>query len=275
MADKEHDAHGGEAAAAHGGGGGHGGGAHGGGSHEEHEGAPEWLISFADNTALMMGFFVILLGLNMGPKGTSSAAPAPDASSKAAAESGQTAQQLDWALSVRAAFNNPVDIHSSDPRDKVLVMRLQEKLRRLANRQSEDPGLKGQENKTQSVRDTDYHNLYGYLPFDNNAAAITPAAKQTLDEMVQKLKGMKLVIELRGHASAAEAYDRSDRAMRLSFDRALAVAAALSDAGVDWRQLRLIPCGDNDRIRPLAYDRPGHAKNECVEVIVTDEVLAE
>ena len=273
MADKEHEAHGGEGAAAHGGGG------HGGGGyvppHEEHEGCPEWMISFADNTALMMGFFVILLGLNMGPKGTSAATPPPKSDSQASAESGQTPEMLDWALSVRAAFNNPVSINSTDPKDKVLVMRLRERIKRLAGRQSEDNGLKGQENKTQSIRDTDYHNLYGYLPFDNNSAAINPAAQQTLGEVVQKLKGMKLVIELRGHASAAEAYDRSDRAMRLSFDRALAVAGALSDSGLDWRQLRLMPCGDNDRIRPLAYDRPGHAKNECVEIIVTNEVLAD
>ena len=49
----------------------HGGGSHGAphAAHEEHhEGAPEWLISFADNVALMMGFFVILLAMNMGPK---------------------------------------------------------------------------------------------------------------------------------------------------------------------------------------------------------------
>ena len=67
MADKPHDksAEHGEGGAHKGGG--HGGGhGHGGGGHEEHhEGAPEWLISFADNVALMMGFFVILLAMNM------------------------------------------------------------------------------------------------------------------------------------------------------------------------------------------------------------------
>ena len=41
------------------GGGGHGGGGHGGG-HEEHEGVPEWMVSFADNTALMMGLFGLI-----------------------------------------------------------------------------------------------------------------------------------------------------------------------------------------------------------------------
>src|ERR1700761_6397949 len=51
----------------------HGGG-HGGGGHEEHAGAPEWLISFADNVALLMGFFVILLAMNMGPKNKASGA---------------------------------------------------------------------------------------------------------------------------------------------------------------------------------------------------------
>src|SRR5690349_11416681 len=67
MSDHEHS----ESGHGHGGGGGHrkgghGGGGHGGGGHEEgHEGAPEWLISFADNVMLQMGFFVILLALNL------------------------------------------------------------------------------------------------------------------------------------------------------------------------------------------------------------------
>ena len=47
MADEKHNESGGEESH----GASHGGPAHAGGAHEEHEGAPEWLISFADNTA--------------------------------------------------------------------------------------------------------------------------------------------------------------------------------------------------------------------------------
>lgn len=59
----------GEGGGSHGGshGGGHGGGGH---AEGEHEGAPEWLISFADMVMLIMGFFVIMLAMNMGPKTT-------------------------------------------------------------------------------------------------------------------------------------------------------------------------------------------------------------
>jgi flagellar motor protein MotB len=282
MADKEQEGHGSQGSAGHSGGGhsggeghsGGGGGGHGGGHEEGHEGAPEWLISFADNTALMMGFFVILLCLNMGPKGHANAGPSrtdKESDVKNEEAGSPSPQELDWVLSVRRAFNNPVNINSTNPKEQALVMRLRELQAR--RKPSDDAGVHGDEHKTQSIRESNYHNLYAYVPFDNESATVTEAGKQTVTEAADKLRGVKLIVEIRGHASAAEAYDRPDRAMQLSFDRALSVAHTLSDSGLDWRQLRLVPCGDNDRIRPLAYDRPGHAKNECVEVVVTDELL--
>jgi hypothetical protein len=107
------------------GGGGHGGGGHGGG-HEEHEGVPEWMVSFADNTALMMGLFVILLAMNMGPKATSVMGGNPDENGAGEAMSAED-RMLDLALGIRSAFNNPVSMDSKDPRDAVLVKRLREK----------------------------------------------------------------------------------------------------------------------------------------------------
>ena len=99
MAEKEHKegheheggSHGGGGHGAHGGGGGH--------AEGEHEGAPEWLISFADNVALMMGFFVILLAMNMkdptagGIGGKDKNGGAPDSKS------------VDFVIAIRDAFS--------------------------------------------------------------------------------------------------------------------------------------------------------------------------
>src|SRR5512136_3011850 len=94
---------------------GHGGGGHG---EEAHEGAPEWLISFADNVMLQMGFFVILLALAM--KGSSAGGLAKEGKQRAGGGS-PTPDQLDFAIAVREAFNNPVDVNSTDINDLLLV----------------------------------------------------------------------------------------------------------------------------------------------------------
>src|SRR5688572_16054124 len=87
-------------------GGGHGGGGHGDG---EHEGAPEWLISFADNVTLMMGFFVIMLAMNMGPKGGGEGEETGEAASS------PSTSMIDLQIAIREAFNNPVNIGSKNP----------------------------------------------------------------------------------------------------------------------------------------------------------------
>ncbi len=50
-----------------------------------------------------------------------------------------------------------------------------------------------------------------------------------------------------------------------------AVAEALAAAGIDWKQLRLIACGDSERIIPRAEDAAGHARNQRVEVVATQQ----
>ncbi len=127
MAEEHKEEHGdghaeGERHAKHGG---HGPGGHG-GEHEE-GGCPEWMISFADNTALMMGLFVILLAMNMGPKATAVMGGEPSEVETSA--SPQTESMLDFAISVREAFNNPVDMGSSEPRDEALRERIRRQIR--------------------------------------------------------------------------------------------------------------------------------------------------
>src|SRR5689334_21425744 len=109
MAEEKHgEAHGEKSHSS--GSGGHGGGGHSGPAHEEHEGAPEWLISFADDVALMMGFFVILLAMNMkSPVAAHTGVGSPEK------EGGvPESQMLDFVIAMRDAFN-PIDLNSDNP----------------------------------------------------------------------------------------------------------------------------------------------------------------
>lgn len=266
MSDKhhEHDEH---AEKGHGGShGGHGGG-HGGGHAEgEHEGAPEWLISFADNVTLMMGFFVILLAATLaqvggGGKGDGDGKGKPGTNSP---------DMLDAAIAVRAAFNNPVNIDSTDPTDQPLVRRL---IERDEEGFSKFPGPKGKEHDVQSIRPGDYKAACGKVPFANGSAELSAEAKEVIAEVAREVRGLRMIIEIRGHASASESFKQDDKGMRLSFDRALLVAKSLAETGVEWRQLRVVACGDNDRLKPQGYGKGGQKPNERVEIIVTQELM--
>lgn len=241
--------------------GGHGGGGH---DEEEHpEGAPEWIISFADNTALMMGFFVILLAMNMAPKGS-------NASSGDASDPGNpTAVQMDWALGVREGFNNPVRLDSTDPRDALLVKRLKERM----ELEKKDPSPKGNYTKVQSLRPGEYYAVSASVPFLNRSAEITEEARKIIVDTANHLRGMRLIVEVRGHASAAESYLMDDKGMSLSFQRAMAAARELTGLGVDWKQLRIIANGDNDRNRKIAYTTGQQQANQRVEIILTDQLM--
>jgi flagellar motor protein MotB len=248
--DKEHKPH-----AAHG-------PPHGGGHEEHHEGAPEWLISFADNVTLMMGFFVILLAINMKPA-SSSAAPANN-------DGVPSPAALDMAIALRDAFNNPVDLNSRNLNDLPLIARIrQRRLEGLA----ENPNAEGTEHDVQSVRPGDRHEAGGNLPFEPDSADLTSAARQAAIKLAAEFRGKRIVIDVRGHTSAEEAFKCDDKGMRLSFDRALTVARFFTELGLDWRQLRIVACGENDRVKPITYEKTGQHANAHVEVVATDEIM--
>jgi outer membrane protein OmpA-like peptidoglycan-associated protein len=258
---KDHDKH--NSHGSGGGGGHHGGG--GGHAEGEHEGAPEWLISFADNVTLMMGFFVIMLAMNMGPKG---GGESMDGDGKGGSE--PPISFLDAAASIREAFNNPVDLNSQDPNEQVLVRHI---LWRRGVGTTDQIGPEGSEHDVQSLRPSKYYNLCGLIPFGHDDSKMTDSALKSLDAVVTHIQGRKFIIDVRGHVSAQEAFGRDDHNTRLGFERALAVAEALVARGLDWRQLRVISCADSDRAQPIAYDEAGHQKNRRVEIVITDHVV--
>jgi hypothetical protein len=256
---KAHKAH--KAHNAHGGG--HG---HGGGGHEEHEGAPEWLISFADMVMLMMGFFVILFALNVQPKGGNAGGGGDQAEGVA-----NQPDLIDFAIAVRRAFNNEVDINSTDPRDAALVQRLLEYQRQGAG-ESRDDGTRGKDRNVQSVRPRDFYGKGTMISFGHRATMLDPDASRVVQEFAGKHRGRNNVIEIRGHASAAEAFRKPEEAMTLAYDRAMNSARALAASGIDWWRLRVTACGDHERVEAYPGDAEADARNARVEILVTDEV---
>lgn len=242
--------------------GGHGGHGHGGG-HEEHAGAPEWLISFADNVALLMGFFVILLAMNMKEKNAGGIG-----GKDKYGEASESAAMMDFIISMREAFHSPIDPMGSKPEEAALRERLKERAQR---KESNETGPRGKKPEQQAIMPTGYSNVNATFPFETNSAALPPSQAEIVAEVAKRLRGKKWIIEVRGHVSAAEAVAGIGPAMELSHTRAMAVGVALVEKGLSWSQLRLVACGDSDRRVATAYDDAGHRSNQRVELVVTNE----
>jgi chemotaxis protein MotB len=258
--EKEHKKHGG---------GGHGGPPGHGGSHEEHEGPAEWIVSFADNVALLMGFFVILVAFSMNkPASAGGSGESPGASSASVVPN--SPEFLDAVISIREAFHNPVDVNSTNPREALLVRRIMERRGQVP---LDENGPQGQQYKMQSIRPSKYYNLCGSVPFDDNVSDLDEGGRKAVMDILDHLRGLRLIVAIRGHVSVAEAVNSPDRGLRLSFDRAMAVATLLNDNEIEWRRIRVMACGDNDRLEPVVYGKADQGLNQRVEVILTEELM--
>jgi flagellar motor protein MotB len=249
------------------GGGGHGGhGAHGGGAHEEHEGAPEWLISFADNVALLMGFFVILLAMNMAPK-----SEGPMGGEGMGGEQQSDSRMIDFVIAVRKGFNTPFDLNSTRPEDQPFIRRIKEREGAEGTRPKQPLGS---HTNSQSLERGSAKDITAKVEFDTDASDVSPTARGVLLDTAKKLKDQGYVIEVRGHASPFEARRDFDRANDLAYRRAMAVARILIESGVRKESISVVSRGNFDLLVPKANDAESSRSNQRVEIIVTNEQVA-
>jgi outer membrane protein OmpA-like peptidoglycan-associated protein len=263
MAEEAHKEEHGGAEGGHGGGG-HGGGGHGGGHEEGHEGAPEWLISFADNVALLMGFFVILLAMNMGPKASPVQGGVKDANG-----GGGPDMAMETIISIREAFKN-AHFDPNDPDDAKIIKYMND--RANAGTANEE-GISGSHQNVEAIRTSDYKNVTGRIPFDDRSAVLSALGREKVLEVAGKLRDQRWIIEVRGHVAPFEEMRDVQRGWRLSNERAQAVGAALIEAGLRPENLRLVACGSYDRVVTRTYDQEQDRQNQRVEIIVTTEVV--
>lgn len=231
--------------------------------HEEHEHEEGWIVSFADNVLLMMGFFVILLAMNMGPKGSSAGSGAPGDGSGT-----DNAGVLDLAIAVREAFHNPVDLNSTVKADQPLIRRLKE---RQSRGQERSRGPEGEDQKAQSIRPSDWTGDDGYVVFEDNGFVLSETAKKTIRQFSESVAGTRWMVEIRGHASRWESWGDERKARILSYERAWIVGNELIRHGVSWDQIRLVAGGDAEPFRTSSRDRQDGASNQRAELFVLNE----
>jgi len=201
---------------------------------DEHQGAPEWLISFADMVMLMMGFFVILFALNVQPKGGEAGGGGEEDQGVATQP-----QEIDPSLveAIRRAFHSP--LNPSDPRDADVLRALRERGEGDAN----DVGVRGEEHRMRSPRDIEYYGGGVDVPFEYRSATMSPEALGIINEFAREHDGHRYVIEIRGHASQPEAFNRPEEGMDLGWSRAKSVYSQLIEDGISAGRLRIVSAG--------------------------------
>jgi len=274
-------------------------GAHGpghGGGHEEHAGAPEWLISFADNVALLMGFFVILLAMNMGPKNKASGASGDGPGghkSEPSDFSEAEANVIEFKFNMMDGFNNRPSLHSKDPATRKLAKDYEK-----VQDQKKRKGVDGTDTKPKADDASSEINPNLTVEFDQGSYQLSISYKGRIASLVRnELIGKNWIIEARGHVSASEARD-AERAARaatdastdegaasmfpaapdggtgagflLSYQRAHAVAVEMARNGIPWRNIRIVACSDMDRVASRAeVDPNAPRRNQRVLIIQT------
>jgi outer membrane protein OmpA-like peptidoglycan-associated protein len=228
------------------------------GAHAEHEHEEGWIVSFADNVLLMMGFFVILLAMNMGPKGSS------------AGEPGETAEDrlLDVAIAVREAFHNPVSMGSMVPDDQPLVRRLKT---RQSKGEAKPTATEPAKQSTPAVRPTDWAGDGGFVQFTEKDILLDKDAKETIAQIATRIAGTRWMVEVRGHASKWETWRDTKKARDLAYQRAWAVGNELVANRVSWDQIRLVSSGDSAPIIAKARTASEAQTNQRTEILILNE----
>jgi len=283
--DHGNDQHGGEGGEhkAHKSHGSHGPG-HGGG-HEEHAGAPEWLISFADNVALLMGFFVILLAMNMGPKNKAAGSQGDGPGGYSPEFTDAEILWIELQYGMGEGFNKKPRIDSKNPAEAKLARdyaKVQEQKKRK--------GVDGTDTKPVANNTNTEVTPNLTVEFEHGLVQLSIESKRRIAKVVRdELIGKNWIIEARGHVSASEARE-AERAARAAIDASTddgagalfpgapdggtgaGFAVEMARNGIPWRNIRVVACSDMDRVASRAeVDPNAPRRNQRVLIIQTKD----
>ena len=196
------------------------------------QGAPLWMVSFADMSLLLQCFFIMLL---------------------TKMKDVEIADQdiLRILASIKAGFGY-VPEESSDPLDQAVLQVLSrtDKGRMDSNNKWTSPAIAGSKVGRKDVFGWARAPFGRAVYFRTNSAVIEPVWTKELEEIAELVRHHYREIVIQGHCSKKEAKsDRASGGHDIAFQRALAVKKRLQAFGVASMRLRIVTCGPHDKYK--------------------------
>ncbi len=225
--------------------------------HEICEECPEWIFTLADLIMCMMGLFVVLWVLK-----TEGEKKQPAAMSQ---------ETVNFIAGMREAFGYIPDPNSTDPIDQAILRQTKGPGERGRTNVTPE-GAQGTENEVTSIRSSSESVRGGRVLFSASDAELNPQAIIQLDTIVEKIRGVRNIVYIKGHASLDDFPDDADPKIKLdiSLRRAQIVADYLVSQGVSPDVMRVIGCSNFEPVQQRTYTAAGHALNRRVEIEATD-----
>jgi chemotaxis protein MotB len=221
---------------------------------EEHpsEGAPEWMVSYADMITILMSFFVVMFSM---------------------AGSKDTKKEQPVMMSLRRQFGRFVGLPSTQyvPTDSALTKK-SVVIRPTPPKESRNRGLVGEYARVNTIRSGDQATIGGVIYFEAGVSELSDEQRRQLQTTATELGGKPQKIEIRGHTlgrppqGAGKVRDNWD----LAYERCYKTMQCLVSLGIDPRRIRI---GVAAQFEPVYAGRDPRLleKNSRVEVFMLNE----
>ncbi len=216
------------------------------------EGAPEWMVSYADMITIMMAFFVVMYAM-AGTKDNKKQQPVMNSLHR------QFGRYVAGPNVFMAAHSTALP--ASGEGQKV----------RGSDGQSKKKSMSGESVRVTTVRPGDQLTMGGVIWFDDAAPALTDEQKRNLRIAADELAGKPQRVEIRGHTSTRKPADEKYRDQwDLAYARCHATMEYLVDQGIDSKRIRLSVASQNEPLE-AANGATNGRRNARVEVFMLNE----
>lgn len=217
------------------------------------DGAPAWMVTYADMVTLLLTFFVLLLSMM---------------------ELKKEQKLMEFMEAIKQAFGYRGGVRQMplepvmDPKNVNLTEMLVVPIYTQDFSKSNDEGVRGKREKVRPIRDAEMYAIGAPIRFDELKAELTPTEQAAVAGYAEQLRGYATQIVVRGHCSPrpVDGTEFADHTA-LAYARARAVRDVLVANGISQRRIVMHLAGPNEPLATQAYRDAERARNDIVEIL--------